>query len=111
MIKPITFTEKELEWMRRQPKARTTKSKSRIDSFYETEKVAKTDTRKQSLELDFEMKRLGKKILELRDINKSYGDKVLLKDFSYQFQRGEKSWNYWKKMVPESLHYSTLFRD
>ena len=81
---------KELEWMRRQPKARTTKSKSRIDAFYDTEKVAKTDTRKQSLELDFEMKRLGKKILELRDINKSYGDNVLLKDFSYQFQRGEK---------------------
>ena len=81
---------KELEWMRRQPKARTTKSKSRIDSFYETEKVAKTDTRKQNLELEFEMKRLGKKILELKNINKSYGDLVLLKDFSYQFQRGEK---------------------
>jgi ATP-binding cassette subfamily F protein uup len=81
---------KELEWMRRQPKARTTKSKSRIDSFYETEKVAKTDTRKQNLELDFEMKRLGKKILELKNISKSFGDKVLLKDFSYQFQRGEK---------------------
>ncbi|WP_392436781.1 ABC-F family ATP-binding cassette domain-containing protein [Cruoricaptor ignavus] len=81
---------KELEWMRRQPKARTTKSKSRIDAFYETEKIAKTDTRKQSLELDFEMKRLGKKILELKNISKSYGEKVLLKDFSYQFQRGEK---------------------
>lgn len=81
---------KELEWMRRQPKARTTKSKSRIDAFYETEKVAKTDTRSQSLELNFEMKRLGKKILELKNINKSYGDKVLLKDFNYQFQRGEK---------------------
>jgi len=81
---------KELEWMRRQPKARTTKSKSRIDAFYDTEKVAKTDTRKQGLELDFEMKRLGKKILELKKINKSYGDNVLLKDFSYQFQRGEK---------------------
>ncbi|WP_447952039.1 ABC-F family ATP-binding cassette domain-containing protein [Chryseobacterium koreense] len=81
---------KELEWMRRQPKARTTKSKSRIDAFYETEKVAKTDTRKQKLELDFEMKRLGKKILELKNIDKSFGDKVLLKDFSYQFQRGEK---------------------
>lgn len=81
---------KELEWMRRQPKARTTKSKSRIDAFYETEKVAKTDTRKQGLELDFEMKRLGKKILELHHIDKSFGDKVLLKDFSYQFQRGEK---------------------
>ena len=81
---------KELEWMRRQPKARTTKSKSRIDSFYETEKVAKTDTRKQGLELDFEMKRLGSKILELHHIDKSFGSKVLLKDFSYQFQRGEK---------------------
>ncbi len=81
---------KELEWMRRQPKARTTKSKSRIDAFYDTEKVAKTNTQKQSLELDFEMKRLGKKILELKNINKSYGDLVLLKDFSYSFQRGEK---------------------
>ena len=81
---------KELEWMRRQPKARTTKSKSRIDAFYDTEKVAKTNTKRQSLELDFEMKRLGKKILELKNINKSYGDLVLLKDFSYSFQRGEK---------------------
>ncbi|MDR7833018.1 ABC-F family ATP-binding cassette domain-containing protein [Riemerella anatipestifer] len=81
---------KELEWMRRQPKARTTKSKSRIEAFYETEKVAKTDTRKDSLELDFKMERLGKKILELRNINKKYDDKVILKDFSYQFQRGEK---------------------
>ncbi|MEC3875692.1 ABC-F family ATP-binding cassette domain-containing protein [Chryseobacterium salviniae] len=81
---------KELEWMRRQPKARTTKSKSRIDAFFETEKVAKTDTRKQGLELDFEMKRLGNKILELKHIDKSFGNKVLLKDFSYSFQRGEK---------------------
>ena len=81
---------KELEWMRRQPKARTTKSKSRQEDFYETEKIAKTDTRKESLELDFEMKRLGNKILELKDISKSYGDKLLLKDFSYSFQRGEK---------------------
>lgn len=81
---------KELEWMRRQPKARTTKSKSRIGDFYETEKVAKQNTKKQNLELDFEMKRLGKKILELKNIDKSFGDKVLLKDFSYQFQRGEK---------------------
>ncbi|RST25860.1 ABC-F family ATP-binding cassette domain-containing protein [Chryseobacterium lacus] len=81
---------KELEWMRRQPKARTTKSKSRIDAFYETEKMAKTDTRKAGLELDFEMKRLGKKILELKNISKSFGEKILLKNFSYSFQRGEK---------------------
>ena len=81
---------KELEWMRRQPKARTTKSKSRIEAFYETEKTAKMDTRKQELELDFGMKRLGKKILELRNINKKFGDKIILDNFSYQFQRGEK---------------------
>lgn len=81
---------KELEWMRRQPKARTTKSKSRIDAFYDTEKIAKTNTKKQSLELDFEMKRLGSKILELQHIDKKFGSKILLKDFSYQFQRGEK---------------------
>jgi len=81
---------KELEWMRRQPKARTTKSKSRIEAFYETEKTAKMDTRKQELELDFGMKRLGKKILELRNINKKFGDKIILNNFSYQFQRGEK---------------------
>ncbi len=81
---------KELEWMRRQPKARTTKSKSRIDAFYETEKIAKTDTRKQTLELEFDMKRLGKKILELKHISKRFGEKVILNDFSYQFQRGEK---------------------
>lgn len=81
---------KELEWMRRQPKARTTKSKSRQSDFYETEKTAKLDTRKATLELDFEMKRMGNKILELKNINKAYGDLTLLKDFSYQFQRGEK---------------------
>lgn len=81
---------RELEWMRRQPKARTTKSKSRIDAFYETEKVAKQDTSTQGLELDFEMQRLGNKILELKHISKSFGDKVILDDFSYQFQRGEK---------------------
>ena len=81
---------KELEWMRRQPKARTTKSKSRIEAFYETEKTAKMDTKKQELELDFGMKGLGKKILELRNINKKFGDKIILDNFSYQFQRGEK---------------------
>ncbi len=81
---------KELEWMRRQPKARTTKSKSRIDSFFETEKVAKQNTKKQSLELDFAMKRMGSKILEIENISKSYGDKVLFKNFTHTFQRGDR---------------------
>lgn len=81
---------KELEWMRRQPKARTTKSKSRIEAFYKTEKTAKSSQSQQSLSLEFEMKRLGNKILELENVSKAYGDLVLIKDFSYQFQRGEK---------------------
>ncbi|QAR31306.1 ABC transporter ATP-binding protein [Ornithobacterium rhinotracheale] len=81
---------KELEWMRRQPKARTGKSKSRIEAFYETEKVAKQNVAKENLNLDFEMKRLGKKILSIKNLNKSFGEKVILKDFSYNFQRGEK---------------------
>lgn len=81
---------KELEWMRRQPKARTTKSKSRIDAFFETEKTAKTDLSEQKLELNFEMKRMGNKILELQNLNKSFGSKKILDHFSYNFQRGEK---------------------
>ena len=81
---------KELEWMRRQPKARTTKSKSRIEAFYKTEQIATTDTSTQNLDLNFEMKRLGKKILELKHITKTYGNLIILKDFSYTFQRGEK---------------------
>lgn len=81
---------KELEWIRRQPKARTTKSKSRIDAFYETEKIAKTNTKKQNLELNFNSQRLGKKIIELKNIDKKFQNKIILDNFSYQFQRGEK---------------------
>lgn len=81
---------RELEWMRRQPKARTTKSKSRIDAFYDTEKVAKSAVKKENLELNFEMHRLGNKILTLQNINKKFGDKVILDNFSYSFQKGEK---------------------
>lgn len=81
---------KELDWMRRQPKARTTKSKSRIDRFYDTEKIAKSSLKQESLEIDFKMQRLGKKILEAKNLNKAFGDKTILSDFSYEFQRGEK---------------------
>jgi len=81
---------KELDWMRRQPQARGTKSKSRIDAFYKTEKIAKQNLSKQELELNFDMQRLGNKILELENVDKKFGDKVILDNFSYQFQRGEK---------------------
>ncbi len=81
---------KELEWMRKQPKARTTKSKSRQDAFVEVEE--RVSQKKEDLEVSLQVKmtRLGGKILEMKKINKSYGDKVLIKGFDYTFKRGER---------------------
>jgi ATP-binding cassette subfamily F protein uup len=81
---------KELEWMRKQPKARTTKSKSRIDAFYEVEKKAKQQLQDQQLELQSKMSRLGGKTVELKKVYKSYGEKVILKGFDYTFKKGER---------------------
>ncbi|MDB5253417.1 MAG: transporter [Flaviaesturariibacter sp.] len=81
---------KELEWMRKQPKARTTKSKSRQDNFYDIEKKAKQQLVDQQLELQSKMSRLGGKIAELKKVNKSFGDKVILKGFDYTFKKGDR---------------------
>jgi ATP-binding cassette subfamily F protein uup len=81
---------RELEWMRKQPKARTTKSKSRQDSFYEVEKIAKQKMANEELQLDMKMNRLGGKVIELKKVYKSYGDKVILKGFDYTFKKGER---------------------
>ena len=81
---------KELEWMRKQPKARTTKSKSRQDNFYEVEKRAKQKMQEQQLELQAKMNRLGGKVAELKKVYKSYGDKAILKGFDYTFKKGER---------------------
>lgn len=81
---------KELEWMRRSPKARTTKSKSRITAFYETGEKAKKQNAGPELRLDTSMKRMGKKILELSGISKRFADIVILNNFSYSFNRGER---------------------
>lgn len=81
---------KELDWMRRQPKARTTKSKSREDAFYDTEKIAKTNLRKDELKLEINTERLGGKIVELHRVKKSFGDKLILDGLDYKFQRKEK---------------------
>src|SRR5690606_8453295 len=81
---------KELEWVRRMPKARGTKAKSRVDSFYETEKIAKKKIRDDRVKLEIKSERLGSKILELHHVGKSFGDLLILKDFSYTFKRGEK---------------------
>lgn len=80
----------ELEWLRRQPKARGTKSKSRIDAAYEIEKVSKSVKAKKELEISSVMTRMGKKILEIEYLTKSYGQLKILQDFTYFFKRGEK---------------------
>ena len=81
---------KELEWMRKQPKARTTKSKSRQDNFYEVEAKAKQRIEDAQLQLDMKMSRLGGKVAELKKLYKSYGEKPILKGFDYTFSKGER---------------------
>ena len=81
---------KELEWMRKQPKARTTKSKSRIDAFTEVEEKVKKQTAEQQLELQAKMNRLGGKIAELKKVYKRYDDKVILNGLDYTFKKGER---------------------
>lgn len=81
---------KELEWMRKQPKARTTKSRSREQNFYEVEARAKQRIVDSQVELQVKMNRLGGKVAEMKKVYKSYGDKVILKGFDYTFKKGER---------------------
>ena len=81
---------KELAWMRRQPKARTTKSKSRQDDFYVIKEKAESRRKENVVELEINMERMGSKIIELVKLNKSFKDRVILDDFTYAFQRGER---------------------
>ncbi|MEM6718790.1 MAG: ABC-F family ATP-binding cassette domain-containing protein [Bacteroidota bacterium] len=81
---------KELDWMRRQPKARTTKSKSRIDDFYLIKEKAHQRRKEHVVQLDINMERMGSKILELHNVSKSFQDKVLLDKFEYVFKKGER---------------------
>jgi ATP-binding cassette subfamily F protein uup len=81
---------KELEWMRRQPKARTTKSKSRQDDFYVIKEKAQNRRRENKVELEINMERMGSKIIELHKISKKFKEHVILDNFSFDFQRGER---------------------
>lgn len=81
---------KELEWMRRQPKARGTKQKARIEAFHDTKKVAHQRIDKDEMDIPVKMERLGSKILELHHIGKAFGEKKILNDFSYNFKRQER---------------------
>lgn len=81
---------KELSWMRRQPKARTTKSKSRIDDFADIKHKAHQRRKDHVVQLELNMERLGSKIIELHKVSKAYNNKIILDNFSYTFQKGER---------------------
>ncbi len=81
---------KELEWMRKQPKARTTKSKSRQDNFYDIEAIAKKRIEDNKVQLQMKMQRLGGKVVEMKKVYKAYGDKKILNGFDYTFTKGER---------------------
>ena len=81
---------RELEWIRRQPKARGTKAKYRIDAFEETKEIALQRSEENNLQLSVKQIRQGGKVLNLKKVNFRIGDKILLKDFTHYFQPGEK---------------------
>lgn len=81
---------KELDWMRRMPQARSTKAKSRIDAFYETEKAASQKISDDRVQLEIISQRMGSKILEFRNVQKAFGDFKIVKKFDYKFKRFEK---------------------
>ena len=81
---------KELEWMRRQPRARGTKAKYRIDAYYDLEKKASQNLKKDKLELDFKEARQGGKILEVEHIAKKYGEQIIIQDFSHVFKKKDR---------------------
>jgi len=88
--KAKSLYKKELDWMRRQPKARTTKSKSRIDDFYAIKERAHQRRKDHVIQLEIQMERLGSKILEMHHVSKAFDDLVLLNKFDYVFKRGER---------------------
>ncbi len=88
--KNLNLLRKELEWMRRQPKARTTKSKSRIDSFYDLSEKTKNGPSKNSVELNVKIALQGNKIIELHHVDKSFDGKNIIHDFSYVFKKGDR---------------------
>lgn len=81
---------KELEWINRMPKARTTKNKARVDAFDDIRKVAQQEIYQQELVFNILPHRMGAKILECHHVSKSYGDRTLIRDFSYKWKKGEK---------------------
>ncbi|MCR9082024.1 MAG: ABC-F family ATP-binding cassette domain-containing protein [Cyclobacteriaceae bacterium] len=88
--KAKSLYKKELDWIRRQPKARGTKAKYRVDAFEETKEKAFTKREERDIELSVSTQRLGNKILEIDKISKSYGEKKLIEEFSYIFKKKDR---------------------
>lgn len=81
---------RELEWVRRMPKARGTKSKSRLDAFEDIKSKAFSLRKQKEIQIHMRMKHMGNKILELINVSKSFGEKKLIEKFTYSFRKGER---------------------
>ncbi|WP_304065346.1 ABC-F family ATP-binding cassette domain-containing protein [Pedobacter glucosidilyticus] len=90
LAKNRNLLKKELEWMRRQPQARATKSKARIDAFYDLEERSKGNGPKEQVKLEVKVSRQGNQILEIAHIRKTFNEVAIIEDFSYPFKKGDK---------------------
>lgn len=88
--KNSNLLKKELEWMRRMPQARSTKSKSRIDAFYDLQSRTQNNGQKEQLELTIKSARQGNKIVEIEHLNKSFNNTIIINDFNYVFKKGDR---------------------
>ena len=110
VAKARNLLKKELDWMRRQPKARGTKSKYRIDAYYELKEKASQELRKDRLELDIKESRQGGKILEVEKISKKYGAQVIIKNFSHVFKKFDRIGVVGKNGIGKSTFLDILTR-
>lgn len=90
MEKDKSLLKKELEWMRRQPKARTHKATYRENAFYDLKERTSGKRNEDKLELSVKSERIGNKIIEIQHVSKSFKDKVIVKEFSYTFKKGDR---------------------
>ena len=110
VAKARNLLKKELDWMRRQPRARGTKAKYRIDAFYELKEKASQELRKDRMELDIRESRQGGKILEVEKISKKYGDQVIIKNFSHVFKKFDRIGVVGKNGIGKSTFLDILTR-
>ena len=110
VAKARNLLKKELDWMRRQPKARGTKAKYRIEAFYDLKEKASQDLRRERLELDFRESRQGGKILEVENVSKRYGESVIIDNFSHVFKKFDRIGVVGKNGIGKSTFLDILTR-